>query len=121
MNTTVKALALIAATSILATGCVVRERTVVREPYGGPAVSADVSVGGEVDVVGPPPPLQEETVTVAPDPTFVWIGGNWVWRGGGWRWDRGYWARPPYRGAVWVPHRYVYRGGRHVWVRGGWR
>jgi len=105
------------AAALLTAGCVVRERTYVRPV----PVGAEVSVGGEVDVAGPPPPPVVETVTVAPDPSFVWIGGVYVWGGGGWRWERGHWARPPHPGAVWVPHRYVYRGGRHVWVRGGWR
>ena len=31
----------------------------------------------------------EETITVSPDPGFIWIGGVWVWGGGGWRWERG--------------------------------
>jgi hypothetical protein len=109
---------IVAVTSLMAAGCVVRERTVVHD-RGGPVVTADV--GGEVDVTGPPPPPIVEVQPVAPDPAFVWIGGVYVWRGDGWRWDRGHWARPPHPGAIWVPHRYVYRGGRHVWVRGGWR
>jgi hypothetical protein len=112
----VKTIIVVAGCSLLGTGCVVRERGV----YAGPPV-ADVSVSSEMDVSGPPPAPLEETVTVAPEPGFVWIGGVWVWGGGGWRWERGHWGRPPHPGAVWVPHRYVYRGGRHVWVRGGWR
>ncbi len=110
-----KILMLIMATSLFTVGCVVRERVAYQQP--APVVAAD----GEVVVSGAPPPPIEETVTVAPDPAFVWIGGVWVWGGGGWRWERGHWGRPPHPGAVWVPHRYVYRGGRHIWIRGGWR
>jgi hypothetical protein len=94
-------------------GCVVREGVV----YQGPPVT----VGGEVVVAEAPPAPLVETVTIAPDPALVWIGGVWIWSGFGWRWEAGHWARPPRPGAVWVPHRYEYRGGHHVWVRGGWR
>jgi hypothetical protein len=109
-NACCKALFVIAVASFLSAGCVVRT-------YPGPAVG----VTGEVEVGGPPPPPVEETVTVSPDPAFVWIGGSWIWVGGGWRWEGGHWGRPPHPGAVWAPNRYVYRGGRHVFVHGGWR
>lgn len=105
---------MILGTSLLVGGCVVHERPVYQ-------VAPTASVSGEVEVSGAPPAAIVETVPVAPDPTFVWIGGVWVWGGGGWHWEHGHWGRPPHPGAVWVPHRYVYRGGRHVWVRGGWR
>jgi hypothetical protein len=97
----------------LVAGCVVREQAT----YSAPAVS----VGGEVDVSGPPPAPIDETVTVSPGVGFIWIGGAWAWGPGGWHWEAGRWGRPPHAGAVWVPHHYAYRGGRHVWVRGGWR
>jgi hypothetical protein len=114
-----KGVIFITASSLLLAGCVVRERVAYQQP--APVVVDTAPVVGEVDVSGPPPAPIEETVTVAPEPGFVWIGGVYVWGGGGWRWERGHWARPPHPGAVWIPHRYVYRGGRHVWVRGGWR
>lgn len=99
--------------TLLTGGCVVRERVVYRALPG--------AVGAEVEVGTPPPAPLAETVTLAPDPTYLWIGGVWVWGGGVWRWEGGHWGRPSHPGAVWVPHRYVYRGGRHIWVRGGWR
>jgi hypothetical protein len=113
----VKTVLLIAGTSLLISGCVVRERV----GYSGTAVVGESTVDTEVVVDSPPPAPLVETVTVAPDPTFIWIGGAWVWGGTNWRWEHGRWARPPHPGAVWVPHRYVDRSGRHVWSRGGWR
>lgn len=104
-----------AAGAMLLSGCVYRERVVYRQPAPGQAVAQDEVVATEA----PPAPIVE-TVTVAPGPRFVWIGGVWVWRGH-WLWERGHWDRPPRRGGVWVPHRYVYRNGVHVFVRGGWR
>ena len=101
-------MAAMALAALLATGCVVHE------------VGYQSAAGAEVTVGEAPPAPLVETVTEAPDPTFVWIGGNWVWRNH-WVWEHGRWARPPHPGAVWVPHSYVNRGGRHVWVRGGWR
>ncbi len=103
---------LIALSSLLATGCVIRERTVYRP---GPPPARE-----EVVVTEAPPPAPTEVVTVSPGPAFVWIGGNWVWHGR-WVWERGHWARPPHPGAVWVPHRYEYRNGVHVFIRGGWQ
>ena len=102
-----KSFALLASGALLATSCVVHD--------------VQYRDGSEVVVAGPPPAPIVETVTVAPDPAYVWIGGAWAWDGGRWGWHAGHWDRPPHRGAVWVAPRYVYRGGRHVWVRGSWR
>ena len=112
---------LIAGTAVLATGCVVREEVRYRQPGPPPPVIVtQPAPGGEVVVTEAPPPPVVESVTIAPDPTFVWVGGAWIWRGG-WVWEPGRWARPPHRGAVWFKPHYEYRGGRHVWVRGYWR
>ena len=108
-----KSILLIGVASLLVSGCVVRERTVYRQ------APPQATVGGEVVVTDAPPPPIVETVTIAPGPAFIWIGGNWVWRGH-WVWEHGHWARPPHPGAVWVPHRYEYRNGVHVFIRGGW-
>jgi len=113
ISTLLKTLLLVTIGSFLATGCVVRERTVYR-------TSPPVVVGQEVIVTEPAPAPVVETVTVSPGPAFIWIGGNWVWRGH-WVWARGHWERPPRPGAVWVAHRYEYRNGVHVYIRGGWR
>lgn len=110
---------LIASTAVLASGCVVREEVRYRQP-GPPPPAVVAAPAGEVVVTEAPPPPIVESVTIAPDPTFVWVGGAWIWRGG-WVWGPGHWERPPRRGAVWVGPRYVYRGGRHVWARGYWR
>jgi hypothetical protein len=105
---------LIAAGSLLISGCVVRERVVYQQPPP-PATG-----GAEVVVTEAPPAPIVEVVTVSPGPAFVWIGGCWVWQDH-WVWERGHWAHPPRRGAVWVPHHYEYRNGVHVFIRGGWR
>jgi len=111
----IKPVLLIAGTSLLMTGCVVRERTVYRNPPP-PAYAGD-----EVVVTEPAPPEIVETETVMPGPGFIWIGGYWGWGGGRWAWHRGYWGHPPRAGVVWVHPHYEFRGGRHVWIRGGWR
>jgi hypothetical protein len=104
--------------SFLASGCVYRERVVYHQP--GARVVATETVGSEVVATEAPPPPVLETVTIAPGPGFIWIGGGWVWRNH-WYWQRGHWDRPPRAGAVWVPHHYEHRGGVHVFIRGGWR
>jgi len=104
---------------LFASGCVVREVRYQSPPP--PAVVVQPGpVGSEVYVDSAPPPPIVESVTVAPDPAFIWIGGFWGWEGR-WVWHAGYWGRPPHRGAVWIGPHYAFRGGRHVWVRGGWR
>jgi len=113
-STLLNSLLLIAIGSFLVTGCVVRERTVYRQ------APAQAGVGQETTVTEAAPAPIVETMTIAPGPAYIWIGGNWVWRGH-WVWARGHWDRPPRPGAVWVPHRYEYRNGVHVYIRGGWR
>ncbi|MDB6023275.1 MAG: hypothetical protein JWQ04_3132 [Pedosphaera sp.] len=123
MNKTslLKTVLLIGGTTVLASGCVVREEVRYRSPQPPPVVvEAPAPPGGEVVVTEAPPAPIVETLTVAPAPGFIWIGGGWIWRGG-WVWAPGHWDRPPRRGAVWIAPRYAYRGGRHVWVRGYWR
>jgi len=118
MSQQLKYALLVLAGAFLASGCVVRERVVYRQP---PAqVVATEPAGTEVTVTEAPPPPIVETVAVSPGPAFVWIDGVWAWHGR-WVWEGGHWAHPPRPGAVWVPHRYEYRNGVHVFVRGGWR
>jgi hypothetical protein len=100
----VAATALVALGLPLGTGCVVRA--------DGPA--------GEIEVAGAPPPPMEESITIAPEPGVIWVGGAWIWSGGGWHWERGRWARPPYGGAHWLAPHYEFRNGHHVFVRGRW-
>jgi len=90
---------LAAITMSLITGCVERE-TVVEAPT--------------------PPPPQIEVIPVAPNPTYVWIGGNWEWRGG-WVWVGGRWGHRPYPGATWVHGHWARHGHARVWISAGWR
>lgn len=103
---------LIASLPLMA-GCV--EREVVYRP--GPPPGAVVM---DEAPPGPPPPAQVEVIPVAPDPTFMWIGGFWEWHGR-WVWVRGHWGPRPHPGAVWVEGRWIRHGHRYVWVGGHWR
>jgi hypothetical protein len=103
---------LVATGSLLVSGCVTRERVIYRQ--------APPPNSGEVVVTEAPPPVIVETETLAPGPSYVWIGGAWVWHGH-WVWQSGRWAYPPHPGAVWVGHRYEYRNGVHVYIHGYWR
>lgn len=105
---------LITATVPLFAGCVEREVVYRDRPaYQQPPP-------GEVVGDPAPPPPQVEVIPVAPDPTFIWIGGNWEWRGS-WFWVGGRWAPRPHPGALWVRGHWGYRGHYRVWVGGGWR
>ena len=110
---------LIVATGSLFTGCVERQFVYRDRPvyFQPPPPGAS----GEVIVEDPaPPPPQVEVIPIAPDPTYVWIGGNWEWRGR-WVWFVGHWAPRPHPGAVWVQGRWGHRGHDRVWVSAGWR
>lgn len=81
--------------SFALSGCVVT-------PYGYGAVVTEA-----------PPPVQVETISVAPSPGFFWIGGSYNWVGGRYVWERGHWQAP----------RPGYRWRQHTWRREGrgWR
>lgn len=46
---------------------------------------------------GYPPPPRVEYRTVAPSPSYVWVGGDWLWSGSRYDWHPGRWAPPGYR------------------------
>ncbi|HEY0201761.1 MAG TPA: hypothetical protein VGC24_08725 [Burkholderiaceae bacterium] len=104
--------AAMAAAGLLAAGCVVT-------PLPGPGVAYEQGPA-VVSPMAPPAPYQE-TVTVAPSPISIWIGGFWEWGGGRYAWRPGHWATPPRAGYSWVPHHWEQGpGGWHS--RGGyWR
>jgi hypothetical protein len=95
---------------------VYRDRPVYVQPApGAPPPNAQVVVEDPA-----PPPPQVEVIPVAPDPTLIWVGGNWEWRGR-WVWYGGHWAARPHPGAVWVRGGWVHRGSGRVWVGAHWR
>lgn len=99
---------LIAPTLMLATGCVVKEKEVVKvvkEPPPAPT----------------PPPLRIEERGVAPTTTYAWIPGHWEWNGRDWDWAHGKWVEPPYTEAVWVPSQWEWNDHEWVWVPGHWK
>lgn len=104
---------LFASLALMTSGCVTRERVVYMQ---GPPPGANQ----EVVVNSAPPPVYVETVTAAPGPGYVWVGGSWVWSGR-WVWAPGRWSYPPHANAVWVSSRYRYHHGNYVYVRGYWR
>jgi hypothetical protein len=108
---------LITAALPLFAGCV--ERQVVYRDR--PVYVQQPPPNAEVVVEQPsePPPPQVEVQTVAPDPTFVWIGGFWEWRGH-WVWVGGHWDRP-HPGRVWMRGHWEHRGNGSVWISAGWR
>ena len=120
-----KSILLVAAGSLLLSGCETRDQVVYRQPpqyspppqpqYAPPPVASR-----EIIVTEPPPRVIVERPPARPGPDYVWISGAYVWHGH-WEWEHGRWERPPHRGAVWMPHRYENRGGVHVFISGYWR
>jgi hypothetical protein len=77
---------------------------------------------GEVVAYQAPPPVQVETIGVAPVPGYFWIGGAWFWEGGRYAWHPGHWSAPR-PGYHWVGHAWTRSGsGWHMrpghWERG---
>jgi hypothetical protein len=100
----------------LLAGCVEREVVYRDRPAPPPGQPAVV----EEEAPAPPPP-QVEIVPVAPDPTFVWVGGEWIWGGPrGWYWGPGHWGPRPHPGAYWVHGGWGWRGHHRVWVGAHW-
>lgn len=66
-----------------------------------------------------PPPPQVEVVTVAPDPTYIWIGGSWEWNGR-WVWYGGRWTHRPHPNAVWARGHWDNHGHNRVWISARW-
>jgi len=126
-----KSVLVIAVGPLLLTGCVIGEvpyqqlppPIVGPQPGPAPVVVEQPAepLGTEIVVVGPPPAVYQERITVSPGVGFVWIPGVWVWGGGQWVWQAGHWARPPRPGMRWIAARYVFLRGRHVFIHGGWR
>jgi hypothetical protein len=74
----------------------------------------------EVVVRQPPPPLREETRSIAPGAGYVWIPGHWTWNNG-WVWQPGHWELPPERTTGWVAGRWVQTERGWVWESGRWQ
>jgi hypothetical protein len=106
---------LIAASLPLLAGCIVE-----RQPRRDVVVQQPAPAGEVVVNPGEPPPSQVEVVPMAPDPAFIWIGGNWEWRDR-WIWVGGRWGPRPHPGAVWVRGGWARHGHGRVWVESHWR
>ncbi len=104
MMTVVGLGAVLASTSTLGSGCVVRAR--------GHVTTEPVYVVEEA-----PPAPRRERVTVRPG--YVFIRGRWENRSGRWEWRAGYWQRERV-GYVWEPGHWEQRGRRYYWVEGRW-
>ncbi|HLU67226.1 MAG TPA: YXWGXW repeat-containing protein [Kofleriaceae bacterium] len=96
--------AVMMASTVLASGCVVRARA--------RATAEPVYVVEEA-----PPPPREERVT--PRAGYVWVRGYWEYRGNQWTWKSGHWERTR-TGYEWQPGHWERRGSRYHWVEGQW-
>ena len=116
---------LLAAVTLLGSGCAVQERVVVREaPH---------------PVVRAMPASVREDRGPAPGADWSWVPGHWKWEGRDWEWVHGHWAHQrvepmpaliveeiaiaPSPQHFWVPGHWVWHGdrGAWVWVRGHWQ
>jgi len=66
----------------------------------------------------PVAPVYERPVT--PDPTYVWVDGDWRWRGGNYVYSNGYWAKPKGK-KVYVTGRWVKANKGYYWNKGYWK
>jgi hypothetical protein len=115
-----KSILLVAAGSLLLSGCVTREHVVYRQPGPRPQYAPPVVASQEIIVTEAPPVIIVERPPARPGPNYIWIDAAYVWHGH-WELEHGHWVHPPHRDAVWVPHRYENRGGVHVFISGYWK
>jgi len=66
------------------------------------------------------PPRQQEVITSAPSPQYVWIPGQWERTPDNWTWSAGKWVQPPFANAYWVSGYWKHHGGKYVWQGGHW-
>jgi hypothetical protein len=66
------------------------------------------------------PPRQQEVITEAPSPEYVWVSGQWERTPDSWSWSAGRWVKPPFSNAYWVPGYWQHNRGQFVWQTGHW-
>lgn len=66
------------------------------------------------------PPPQQEVITEAPAPSYVWVPGQWERSADSWSWNAGEWVQPPFSSTYWVPGYWQNRGGQYQWETGHW-
>src|SRR5829696_3023883 len=66
------------------------------------------------------PPVQQEVITTAPAPNYVWVAGHWDRTPSTWRWNAGTWVQPPFGNAYWVPGYWQHRSGTYLWQTAHW-
>lgn len=66
------------------------------------------------------PPPQQEVITEAPSPSYVWVSGHWDRTPDDWKWNPGQWVQPPFSNAYWVPGYWQHQGGQFVWEDAHW-
>ncbi len=66
------------------------------------------------------PPPQQEVITEAPAPSYVWVPGQWERSADNWTWNAGEWVQPPFSNSYWVPGYWQNWGGQYQWETGHW-
>ncbi len=66
------------------------------------------------------PPPQQEIITAAPSPAYVWVAGQWERTADSWSWTPGAWVQPPLSNAYWAPGYWQHNNGQFLWSSGHW-
>lgn len=66
------------------------------------------------------PPPQQEVITAAPAPSYVWVPGQWGRTADNWAWQAGQWVQPPFSNAYWTPGYWKNSGGQFLWQSPHW-
>lgn len=66
------------------------------------------------------PPPQQEIITTAPAPSYVWVSGQWERTAGSWSWNPGAWVEPPLSNAYWTPGYWRHNDGQFLWTSAHW-
>jgi hypothetical protein len=66
------------------------------------------------------PARQQEVITTAPSPQYVWVSGQWERTPSSWSWTAGRWVQPPFSNAYYVPGYWKHNSGHFVWQPAHW-
>ena len=99
--------------------------------FGGYVVLASGRAASAQAILEPPPvvasptyiavpPPQQEVITEAPAPSYVWVPGQWERTADDWSWNQGEWVQPPFSNAYWVPGYWQHHGGQFTWETAHW-
>jgi hypothetical protein len=86
------------------------------------AAHAEFSIGLDIRIGYPPPPMPVYEQPPLPAPDYIWVPGHWAWSDwiDDYYWVDGYWEQPPQPGLLWTPAWWGWDNGAFRFHEGYW-